>query len=108
MAIHPSLAAGRWQTLSLLEQMGNIGSEVGRAAKWKGKDEGLYQRAAERALELLDLTIADTRWRHRLKEIIRAREMIVDALTGGNEYRTSFKDLEGYFNSFALAARAGR
>ena len=28
---HQELASGRWRTLSLLEQMANIGSEVGRA-----------------------------------------------------------------------------
>jgi hypothetical protein len=27
---HRELAAGRWQTLSLAEQLGNVGSEVGR------------------------------------------------------------------------------
>jgi hypothetical protein len=29
----------RWQALTLAEQLGNIGSEVGRAAKWQGKDD---------------------------------------------------------------------
>ena len=28
---HPSLATGRWQTLTLIEQLGNVGSEVERA-----------------------------------------------------------------------------
>ena len=31
---HKELAAGRWQTLTLSEQMGNIGSEVYRSINW--------------------------------------------------------------------------
>lgn len=37
MPRHKSLVAGRWQELSLVEQMGNIGSEVGRTLN--AKDE---------------------------------------------------------------------
>jgi hypothetical protein len=34
-AIHTGLAAGRWQTLSLCEQLGNIGGEFGWAIRGK-------------------------------------------------------------------------
>lgn len=104
---HVSLAAGRWQTLSFLEQMGNIGSEVGRAAKARG-DEERFWPAIGRAYELLGLTIADPRWRTRLKELTRARELLGDAIGGGRDYGTTFQDLDKYFFHFALAARAGR
>ena len=70
---HKELAAGRWHQLSLKEQMGNIGSEVSRAARWQEKDEKLFRGATERALELFDLTLVDPRWRGRLWEINRAR-----------------------------------
>ena len=43
--IHKELASGKWRTLSLAEQMGNIGSEVSRARRWQGKDEKLFQNA---------------------------------------------------------------
>ncbi|TSC78477.1 MAG: hypothetical protein G01um101429_750, partial [Parcubacteria group bacterium Gr01-1014_29] len=36
--IHKELAEGRWFQLSLMEQLGNIGSEVGRAARAEDKD----------------------------------------------------------------------
>lgn len=38
--LHPSLAAGRWFELTLMEQPANIGSEVGRAtrARSQGND----------------------------------------------------------------------
>lgn len=35
--MHRELASGRWNELSLLEQMGHIGSEVERALKQKKK-----------------------------------------------------------------------
>ena len=105
---HKNLAAGGWQKLSFCEQMGNIGSEVNRALHWQNKDEKLYKNAINRALELLDLTISDPRWQNRLKEIVRARELLCDAILGGKEYKTSLKDLNRYFFHFALAARINR
>jgi len=109
MAIqHKNLAAGGWQKLSLMEQMGNIGSEISRALNWRDKDQKSYENAINRALELLDLTIADSRWRSRLKEIVRTRELLADAMFGGKEYKTTFEDLNRYFFHFALAARVNR
>ncbi len=109
MAIqHKDLAAGGWQKLSLIEQMGNIGSEINRALNWRDKDEKLHNNAVDRALELLDLTIADPRWRLRLKEIVRVRELLADAMFGGKEYKTTFEDLNCYFFQFAFAARINK
>jgi hypothetical protein len=53
---HASLAAGRWQTLPLAEQLANVGSDVTRAYRWQEKDPQLYEKVFARALELLDLT----------------------------------------------------
>ncbi|MBI4919988.1 hypothetical protein HY838_01725 [Candidatus Azambacteria bacterium] len=106
--IHKELAAGKWQQLSLMEQMGNIGSEVSRALNWRDKNQESYNNAIDRALELLDLTINDSRWKNRLKEIARVRELLCGAISGGKEYKTSLKDLDGYFFHFALAARVKR
>lgn len=109
MAIqHKNLADGGWQKLSFYEQMGNIGSEISRALNWRGKDENLYKNSIYRAFELLDMTIADSRWRLRLKEIVRARELLADAIFDGKEYKTTFEDLNRYFFHFALAARINR
>ena len=102
---HKELAAGRWFELSLKEQMGNIGSEVSRAGRWQNKDEKLFWGAVERALELFDLTLADPRWKGRRREIARAREVFCDAVYGGKEYKSSFQNLQPYFDQFAFAAR---
>ena len=76
--------------------------------RWRGSDERLMSGAFDRALELLDLTLADPRWRDRLREIARARELLCDAAAGGSEYGTTLEDLDRYFLAFAMAARRGR
>lgn len=106
---HKNLAAGRWFTLSLVEQLGNVGSEVGRAGararEGKAPQDNL---ALDRAFELLDLTISDPRWRKRLKEIVRAREVLADTFYGNREYGSTPEDLEKYFFHYAMAARKNR
>lgn len=111
---HKTCAAGTWHTMTLAEQMGNIGSEVHRALKWQGKDNAQFEAACERALELFDLSLEDVRWRRSvsrgtgrgcLREIARAREVFCDAILGGKEYKSSLEDLDRYFFLFALAAR---
>ncbi len=103
--IHKELASGRWYELSLCEQLGNIGSEVVRVCRQQGKDKKLFWAAAERALELFDLTLEDPRWKGRRQEIARAREVFCDALFGGRLYNSSLQDLVRYFDQFAYAAR---
>ena len=104
--IHKNLMTGGWQKLTLMEQLGNIGSEVSRAAYWQGKDEKIFQGAVARGLELFDLTLEDSRWVGRLREIARAREVFCDAVYGGKEYRSSLRELaDKYFLPFAYAAR---
>jgi hypothetical protein len=106
---HPSLAAGRWQTLSLMEQMANIGSEVERALNWLNKNNPEYSRLAFlRALELLNLTVGDPRHQRRLKEITRLREVLLDYFLGNNEFHSTEKAWRAYFYSFAFAAALER
>lgn len=104
---HSSLAAGRWATFTLMEQLANVGSEVGRALRAKG-DQVRFDNAVSRGLELFDLTIADARWHRRRKELTRMREAFCDAVLGGIEYGTTLEDLDKYFYYFAFAARASR
>lgn len=108
-AIHAGLAAGRWRSLSLAEQLGNVGSEVGRAlrAKRKGNEDRMWA-ALDRALELMDLTIAASSTGLRRRELCRAREVLCDFLVGPNAYASTAETIEGYFMKFAVAARLGR
>lgn len=105
---HRDLAAGRWWKLSLTEQLGNVGSEVSRAARWASRDPEIARRALYRALELLDLTLNDPRLRQtprRRREIARAREVVADFFAGPNEYGSTASSLQRYFDAFAVAAR---
>ncbi|OGD10823.1 MAG: hypothetical protein A2Y86_03530 [Candidatus Aminicenantes bacterium RBG_13_62_12] len=104
---HQSLASGRWRSLSLIEQLANIGSEVERALNWRDKGNPIYsQRALERALELIGLTVEDPRHRARLKEITRLREAILDYFLGENLYQSSSALWRKYFYAFGYAARS--
>ncbi|MBU2495056.1 MAG: hypothetical protein KJ935_00925 [Candidatus Omnitrophica bacterium] len=103
---HKGLAAGRWEKLSFAEQMANIGSEVERALNWKSKNNVDYsQKAFERALELIDLTLENTKSFTRLKEIARAREALVDYFFGTNQFRSTERLWRSYFLPFTYAAR---
>lgn len=102
---HKELAAGRWRELSLMEQLGNIGSEVSRSERWNNKDQHLFWRAVARALELFDFTLDDPRWIGRRHEIARAREVFCDAVYGGQFYKSSLQDMVEYFDHFAYMAR---
>ncbi len=104
---HQQLASGRWQALDFFAQMANIGSEVERGIRWKNKNNVEYSKLAfERALELLDLTIADPKNRQHLKELLRLREILADYFAFDNEYRSDDQGWQSYFYSFNFAARA--
>ncbi len=103
-SIHKELSSGGWQNLSLCEQLGNIGSEVSRVLRWKNENQDNFKNAVSRTLELFDLTLGDPRWIERLREIARAREVFLDAISGGKEYKSSLKDLDKYFFHFAYCA----
>ena len=104
---HESLASGRWRTLTIHEQMGNIGSEVERAirAHQAGRRDR-FEHALDRALELFDLTAADDRWRGpRRREILRAREEFCRLFFDPDPPAGSADGLKRYFLAFAVAAR---
>ena len=107
-AQHRDLAAGRWWALSLAEQLGNIGSEISRAIRWTSRNPDTAQAALYRALELLDLTLADPRLRRarpRLREVARVREVVVDFFAGSNQYGSTSASMQKYFDAYAIAAR---
>ena len=103
---HKNLAAGRWNQLSFIEQMANIGSEVERALNWKAKHNAAYcQQAFERSLELIDLTLDNQKGFPRLKEVARLREAIADYFSGTNQFKFTDESLRKYFLNFVFAAR---
>jgi hypothetical protein len=106
MIQHKELAAGRWQKMPLVEQLAHVGSEVERALKWREKNDPEYSRmAADRALELLDLTLDCTKGYTKLKEVARVREALVDYFYCDNSFKSTPESWRKYFMYFAYAAR---
>jgi len=106
---HQDLASGRWIKMPFFEQMANVGSEIERTMKWKEKGNKEYsQMAFQRAFELLDLTISDSKNINRLKELVRLREALNDYFVFENEYHSTGNSWSKYFYSFNYASRLGR
>ncbi len=90
--------------MSLIEQLGNIGSEVGRAKIAQETEDDRFQGAVKRALELFDRTLSDSRWSDRIDEIKMAKDCFVDATTNrAQKFHTTLADLDTYFMYFAMA-----
>jgi hypothetical protein len=103
--VYHSGLENRWSSFSIIEQMANIGAEVGRAINWKKKNNNeMSTNALYRALELIDLTAKDKKNRNSLKEILRVREALVDFIVGTNIYSTTSEQWEKYFFHFNLAS----
>jgi hypothetical protein len=103
--LHTDLANGGWFKFSLAEQMGNIGSEIHRLVLSENRDQVRFDSALDRALELIDLTLADLRWKKGFKEIARVREVLCDICFGESQYGTTLEALDNYFFQFGLIAR---
>ena len=109
MMEHKQAAAGRWNELSLIEQMANVGCEVERAISWRKRGNDDYsQKAFKRVLELLTLTIVDLKNKNRLKELTRAREALIDYFFGDNLFLSSDRLWKKYFYPFFFAARINK
>ena len=78
--MHQGITVNYWSKFTLMEQLANIGTDVSRAIKWKNNGMPDDSRAAfARALELLDLSIADPKnQNHRIRELTIVREALID------------------------------
>lgn len=93
-----------WAKMDIFNQMGNIGSEVGRALKAKRSGDNVSMQAAfYRGLDLIDET--SNLWAKQkkpgLKELLYAREIFAESITTEN----IDSNLEKYFTQYAIAAR---
>lgn len=92
--------------MTLIAQMANIGSEVERCINWRDKNNpALSRKALERALELIELTLADPKHSRRLKEIARLREILLQDYSSDERIPAIDASWRKYFMHFALAAR---
>lgn len=105
---HQNLARGKWFTMTLAQQLGNVGSDFERALRWKTKQQqGLFTSAAARTLELLDLTLADPRFSaHRRRELARLRDEVCKELFSEEITPATTRDLQRYFLAMATLAQS--
>lgn len=104
---HKNLTQERWEGFSLSQQLANIGSETLRAFSLKERgDQKEAQNSLWRALELIDLTLKDEKWRGRRKELLILKEVICDAFFETGYYKVNIRQLSSYFAPFALAAHS--
>ena len=104
-----SINDDRWKSLTIFEQMGNIGSEVGRAiAAERRHDEHSRDGAIGRALDLFSASarFLAARKSPRLREVLRARDQFL-GLFFDNKFADADR-IENYFMQFAIAARSAR
>lgn len=94
----------KWRRMDLFWQLGNIGSEVGRALRAKAAGRTLDMHAAfYRGLDLIDATLESPSMNNqaRKRELGRMRELFAESIVTDKEY----PGLEEYFMQYAIAAR---
>ncbi len=98
----------RWQDMTFYQQMGNMASEISRAVKLKKqKDTKHMLSSLWRTLELIDLTIEDTKNRSRTRELCRFKEVLGDWYCQTGIYSVNPEFLKNYLLNFAMLARRG-
>lgn len=107
---HRELAAGRWRTLTLAEQLANVGSEVDRAIRaWETGRHERFERALARGLELFDPTACDDRWTGpNRREVLRLREEFCRLFFDPEVPPNSADGLRHAFYYYGVLARRSR
>jgi len=74
---HQTLTEEKWNTFPFYKQLIMIGNELNRAKNWiENNDAEKVKSCYERAFELFYLTIVCLKDMRKLKELLRAKEML--------------------------------
>ena len=91
----------RWFAMPVSLQISNIGSEVGRAIKYKNRnDQEKAEHFVAKAIQLLELTKQDPKNKGRVGEFEFAIEELIDYFLGNNVYSTTDEMLRKYYDAF--------
>ncbi len=66
----------RWKNFNKHQQLLIIAAEFTRAKNWQHKDQEKFLSALERALQLIDLALYDSKWRRDFYMLLRLREEV--------------------------------
>lgn len=77
MKYHKELTLEKWQKLPKHIQILNIGAEISRLQSWQNiKERKKSKECVERAMELLNLTLEDKRWKNKRRDLLRMKEAL--------------------------------
>ncbi len=101
--LHKDLTIEKWNSRGFAFQMGSVGAEVARMTNFlKKQDREAAEKCLDRALELLDLTIAGSKSK---KEPLRLRETMCGLFYSPGAYEINPDQFNNYFLPFAVLAR---
>ena len=72
----------RWQNFSKNEQLRHIASEVKRASLYEKENPELSRGILERGLDLVDLSLEDTKWKDNLRLLLLLRNLLAESYVG--------------------------
>jgi hypothetical protein len=79
LIFHKSLSLEKWSAYPKMQQILLISNELNRAKNWIIKmQNNEANNAYERAFELIDLTIADIKWKNTSVELLRLKETLAE------------------------------
>lgn len=107
---HYAVDRQKWARFTIFEQMGNIGSEVGRSLNAKAAHPERFESALARALDLFDATVEVliAQKSPRVKEVLRAKDQYLAVALNAKATSIEMNSIDNYFLQFALAARRDR
>ena len=106
----PGMDREKWAKLTIYEQLGNIGSEVGRAISakrggYEDRMEGAINRALDLFLATIEVLIKEKTHKHRAREIIGMRDEFMSLFYHDYFDEDEADKIEAYFMNFAYIAR---
>ena len=94
MTQHASLTPERWARFSLDQQVLMIANEMHRATALQGaEDRASLERAYERVLRLVDLTVAIQPKRTLRRELLRWRDLVAALFIGADAAPADHRDV---------------
>lgn len=76
----------RFNTFLKSQQLLMIGSEIMRAKVWQNKNQDNFLSALERGLELIDFSLAASKWKNNLFVLLYLRDKISEFYVGLAKY----------------------
>ncbi len=72
----------KWIKFTKKQQIGAIGAEIMRAKAWQEKDKEKFLSAIERALNMIDASLEDKRWKNYLSSLFWLRNKMAEFYAG--------------------------